>query len=135
MTKAKKKKKSVSDSKLMGLWRQAVLAHWNYTDPLSGTYDPTGESLQCHHLVKRRHLLLRWDYRNGVPLTVESHQRAHTLGGSNELLKHIGMQTQEYLEHMERYTAKEWFQEKGITDNEFREMKRDELQAVVSANR
>lgn len=127
-----KKKKSVSDSRLMSLWRQAVLKHWNYTDPLSGHCDPSGESLQCHHLVKRRHLLLRWDYRNGVPLTVESHMRAHTMGGASELLKHVGIQTQEYLEEMERHTAKAWFAEKGITDAEFRLAKKAELEGVIN---
>jgi len=126
----RKKKHSVSDSTLMRLWRQAVLAYWNYTDPLSGDYDPTGETLQCHHIVKRKHFVLRWDYRNGVPLTIESHQRAHTASGHAELWDKVDS---EYLERFEGYLKKDYLQSLGINDDEFRLLMKDELKAVIEA--
>jgi len=128
MTKTRKRKKSVSDSRLMKAWRLAVLAHWNYTDPISGRYDPSGESLQCHHIVGRRHLLLRWDYRNGIPLTIESHQYAHTGAGNAEVRELVDA---DYLDSMERYTARDYFTEHGINDNEWRLLKLEELKGVT----
>lgn len=124
----KRTRKSVSDSTLMKLWRQAVLIEWGYCDPLSGHCDPSGESLQCHHIVGRRHFLLRWDVENGVPLTVESHILAHKGEGRARLR---AMVKADYLDSMERYTAKQWLHEHGMTENEFRLQKRDELQAII----
>jgi hypothetical protein len=83
-----KRPKGCSDTTLMSLWRKAVLVHWNYTDPISGHYDPSGESLQCHHIVGRRHWLLRYDWKNGIPLTVESHAFAHT-GEGRDLVRSL----------------------------------------------
>lgn len=122
------KKKAVSDSRLMSLWRKAVLAKWNYTDPLSGHCDPSGESLQCHHVVKRRHFLTRWDPENGVPLTVESHQLAHTGAGAARLRELVKA---EYLDAMEGTLKKDYLQEMGISEDDFRRSMRDKLLAVI----
>jgi len=124
-----KKRRAVSDSRLMALWRRAVLAYWRYTDPISGKYDPTGEVLQCHHIVPRRHFLLRWDYRNGVPLTVESHQLAHT-GKGRALLREVA--DTEYLDELEGWTKKDFLALIGATEDEFRLNKKAELEEVIS---
>lgn len=129
---AKKKRKSVSDSRLMSLWRKAVLKHWNYTDPLSGHRDPSGESLQCHHIVGRRRFLTRFDYRNGIPLTVESHQTAHTGHGAAQVRKVIGEDTCEYLDDLERTTAKDYFVANGTNEDEYRLKMKAELEEIIN---
>lgn len=107
----------VSDSTLNKLWRQAMLVYWNYRDPVSGHYDPTGETLQCHHIVYRRHYLLRWDVRNGVPLTAESHYAVHhDIGARRALEEKVNLA---YLEDMGRKTKKDFLMEKGLSDAEF----------------
>ena len=112
----------------MKAWRLAVLAKWHYTDPISGHHDPTGETLQCHHIVGRRHLLLRWDYRNGIPLTVESHMYAHTGAGQAHIRSLVDA---DYLDEMERWTARDYFTDQGINDNEFRLSKHAELEEAI----
>lgn len=122
------KTKTVSDSVLSKLWRKAVLAYWGYHDPLIGHYDPTGESLQCHHIVYRRHFLLRWDYRNGIPLTHESHRFAHTGAGRDR----VRMVTDSaYLDEMEGWDKKAWFAKHGITEGEFRLDLKVQLQKII----
>jgi hypothetical protein len=133
MSKTKKRRtqkprKAVSDSRLMQLWRQAVLMHWHYTDPLSWYRDPTGESLQCHHYIRRKHFLLRWDYRNGVPLTAQSHEYAHTKGGDAELKELLDT---DYLHAMERWTKKQYLLEHGLSENEFRLRVKQELEQII----
>lgn len=120
--------KSVSDSTLYRLWRRAVLAYWGYRDPISGVYDPSGERFQCHHYVRRRRYLLRWDHRNGIPLTPESHRFAHTGAGEARVR---ALLDSEYLDDMERWDKKEWLATQSMTDAEFRREKRAELQAVI----
>jgi hypothetical protein len=121
-------RKSVSDSKLNRLWRQAVLIKWRYTDPISGHRDPTGETLQCHHIIYRRHFVLRWDWRNGVPLTVESHQYVHTGAGAARLRELVNT---EYLDIMEHYLKTDWLQLIAKTENEFRLELRDTLEEII----
>ena len=123
-----KKKHSVSDSRLMGLWRKAVLAYWNYTDPISGVCSPSGEGLQCHHIVRRRHYVLRWDYRNGIPLTVESHSLAHTGAGGARIR---GLVDCEYLDRMEGVLKKDWLDTIEMSEDTWRLDVRDTLLQVI----
>jgi hypothetical protein len=122
----------VGDSLLNKLWRKAVLASWNYRDPISGRVDPSGESLQCHHIVYRRHYLLRWDVRNGVPLTAESHYAVHhDIGARRRLEELVNLA---YLEDMGRWTKKDYLLKYGMSDAEFRALKKRELEMVIRSN-
>ena len=120
--------KSVADSTLNALWRKAALAAWGYRDPLSNHCDPTGETLQCHHIIKRRNFVTRWDWKNGVPLTVESHQWAHTGAGHAKLWSLLDS---EYLEEMEKWLKPDYLRHIGLSENEFRIQLRDRLKAVI----
>lgn len=122
------KTKTVSDSTLSKLWRKAVLAYWGYRDPISGLCDPSGEILQCHHIVRRRRFVLRWDYRNGIPLTAESHAYAHTGAGGERVRELVNTK---YLDEMEGWDKKSYFATHGITEGEFRLEKMAELRAVI----
>ena len=125
-----RKRKSVSDSRLMRLWREAVLVHWNYTDPIAKVYDPSGERLQCHHIIPRRHYLTRWDYLNGIPLTPESHAFAHTGSGAAKVRELVDA---EYLDERERMLKKDWLRDNEMTDDEFRLMMLEGLQDIVES--
>lgn len=119
----------VSDTTLNKLWRQAVLAMWQYRDPISGVYDPSGESLQCHHIVYRRHYLLRWDVRNGVPLTAESHYKVHhDIGVRRALEEKVNLA---YLEDMGKWTKKDYLLHHRLSDAEFRQLKKWELVQTI----
>ena len=123
-----KRKKSVSDSTLHRLWRRAVLAYWNYTDPIDGTYG--AENLECHHIVKRKHFVTRWDWRNGLPLSAKSHRwvHEHTVA-ANKILPELIDTT--YLEEMERYIKPDFLAAHGWTEDEFRLHVKGELLKVI----
>lgn len=121
--------KGPSDSLLNKMWRQAVLTYWNYTDPVAQHYDPTGESLQCHHIVFRRHYLLRWDVQNGVPLTTESHRAAHQYIDVRRKIEDLV--NMDYLTEMSRWTKKDYLLRHNMSDAEFRQEKKRELELII----
>ena len=125
-------KKSVSDRYLMHLWRQAVLAHWGYRDPIAGVRDPTGYSLECHHIVKRRGYILRWDYKNGIPLTAETHRFIHNHPAkANRLLyEYVDY---EYLAEWEGVRKNDYLLRNSMTDNEFRLKMKGYLKNVIDS--
>ena len=128
-------KKSVSDSRLMALWRKAVLITWDYYDPLwpllhpgEKYQDKTGESLQCHHFIPRKHFCTRWDVKNGIPLTAESHAYAHTRVGEIALWDLID---HEWLAERERRLKPDFLRHFKLTENEYRLMARDHLREII----
>jgi hypothetical protein len=119
-----KRPKGYADRTMMTLWRRAVLQHWGYRDPISGHYDPSGESLQCHHIASRRHWLLRYDWRNGIPLTVESHGFAHTGEGHDAIRALVDV---DYLNTRERLRKKDYMMAHGVSEAEILRDIKDEL--------
>jgi hypothetical protein len=81
----------MSDSHLNKLWRQAVLKTWENTCVMCGQKD-LPENLECHHYVKRRVKVLKYDWRNGFPLHSHKgcHREAHTKGGERKLQQIMG---------------------------------------------
>ena len=122
--------KAPSDSTLNNLWRQAVLHAWG-VDPISGCGD--WDKLQCHHFVRRKHYVTRWDWRNGIPLTAESHRFAHTGAGDRllaSILHQVGFLA--YLEDLERTMKKDYLLLNGMSDADFRLQKKQELGTVIA---
>ena len=109
------KPKGISDGRLMTLWRSAVLAHNNHRCLFCGM---TGDSnLECHHVVRRRRKLLRYDYRNGVPLCSNCHRLAHTKAGEMKLMqlhRHY-----DYCVENEQVVIKDWLVQQGKTESEW----------------
>jgi hypothetical protein len=116
------------DRYMLDLWRQAVLRRWNYTDPISGHVDPSGESLQCHHIVGRRHWLLRYDARNGIPLTVESHQYAHTGEGRERVRSLVDSR---YLDMRERLRKHDYMTTHCLSEREVLEQIKNDLLLII----
>ena len=72
----KNKKKSITDEKLLKLWRSAALERaGNRCEFPDCTINYT--QLHCHHIYHRAHVSLRYDLRNAIVLC-PTH---HTLGG------------------------------------------------------
>jgi Formylmethanofuran dehydrogenase subunit B len=118
--------KRISNDRLERLFRQAVLAYWG-CDPFDGTSDP--EQLQAHHVVPRRHWRLRWDYRNGIALSIASHNRAHSdIAFRRQIEELVDF---DYLADMQRWTRKDWLFTHGISDDDFRAIMADELRMVI----
>ena len=64
---AKSKSRGLSDSNLQDKWRKVVLLKFGNCCFFCGK--PKGQvEIECHHLVKRKTLLLRHDWRNGIPV-------------------------------------------------------------------
>ena len=68
----------LSDISLLRLWRKAVLGHYGYRCIICGQ----GGELEVHHCVHRGQAkLLRWDWRNGVPVHHgDCHAAANNMG-------------------------------------------------------
>ena len=131
-------KRSVSDSYLMKLWRRAVLINFNNTCPICGHQG--AEDLQCHHVVFRRHAILRYDWRNGIPLCnvyhvgnqrfggKTCHQYGHTRSGEQAIRNHVDMA---YLERMELLQIKDYILTAGMSRNEFLTKMADDLKKKI----
>lgn len=115
-----KKRKLYSDSYLMKLWREAVLNFWGNRCGFCG--HPIEEELQCHHIVYRRHKILKWNWRNGIPLCYKCHRVAHTKAGEQRISSLTPFY--DFLVYWEQKIFKNLF----ITDNDFRQEMYDDLQ-------
>jgi hypothetical protein len=120
--------KGMSESRMARLWREAVLTVWPY-DPFDGTGDPS--RLQCHHIIYRRYYVTRWDWRNGMALSMANHQRVHGIEGNGLVIQHLQPHHREYLMTMNHVSKKEYLYAVGMSEAEFLEMRRNELEHVI----
>lgn len=109
----------------MTLWRYAVLAEHDCRCFICG--HPYIDELECHHVVKRSHRVLRWDWRNGVPLCAEHHRWAHTGQGRRDIEDRLGPVRRDYLYRRERVTIKDFLQLENISRNEFEQRIAEDL--------
>lgn len=126
------KKKGLSESTMMRLWREKVLRVHNGRCFFCGARaDRT--PVDCHHIVKRKHLILRYDHRNGIPacrtihpinqhLKMSCHEYAETPQGKALIAAHVD---NEYLT-ARVIPAKQFFAEQGITEKEYMEKLKQE---------
>ena len=130
-----KKRKAFSDGYLMGLWRKAVLEFWGHRCGFCGAYGDEG--LECHHIVRRKNKLLRWNWRNGIPLCKwpisENKPTCHQEGHSKLGERRISLLTPFYemLVFWERKVSKGVLQDENKTDNEFRKDLYDDLKECI----
>lgn len=113
----------MKDRQLLKLWRRAVLAEWKGRCAFCAKEDVN--DLECHHIVKRRNRVLRYDYRNGIPLCKTNwggrscHSFSHTKRGEDKIRAVIPEYHYNYLMRMELKTLKDFLQEENLTREEF----------------
>lgn len=126
------KKKTISDSRLDALWRKAVLKKCKHMCIL--TFQTGDSNLECHHYVKRKNVLLRWDYRNGFALTKDMHRYVHSRAGNRILETEIAKDTMQYLFDKERILFKDYLRANHITRDEFKLLIKKELDDYIRNN-
>lgn len=139
----KEMKKPLSDRYLMILWRKAVLKANGNKCFFCG--NPTIDELEAHHIIRRRECwLLRWDWRNGIPVCKirkpfiayewkgTCHEYAKSKCGEDNIRQwfpHWG-----YLCDRENIKYKDYLVQNGMTTAEFREMVAKELKEKINDN-
>jgi len=117
-------KKKPADSTLDKAWRAAVLATYHYRCGMCGlSWHVT--PVECHHIIKRRRKLTRWNWKNGIPLCVQCHELAHTKAGERAISQRHPWY--EKLVMLEQVNFKDYLQVAEITENEFRRRTLEEL--------
>jgi predicted restriction endonuclease len=112
------KMKGLSDSLLCKLWRQAVLKRWGNKCAFCGNTNVN--KIECHHIIYRRHKVLKYDISNGIPLCKYScHLEAHSKLGEARIQDLLGEPAWIRLCNLERKTIKDYLRETGMTKNEW----------------
>lgn len=110
----------MTDATLMDLWRKAVKC----------AYRASGD-VECHHIIPRNHMLLRYDVLNGIPLTFQQHREAETPMGRERLMRTLGKNRREYLLKRENEILAQYLVERGITRQEWLRECAEELRAII----
>jgi len=117
-------------SRYLETWfRKTVLGMWG--NKCVFTFNSNIAELEVHHIIPRNRRILKYDWRNGIPLSVSTnprylikgmtaHQYAGTLQGENKIRLLIGGIIWDYLCHQELINYKDFLVQRGLTDNEFR---------------
>lgn len=115
-----------SDSTLSALWRKAVLRVGSNTCVICGGRG----TLQAHHVIHRRYKVLRWNWRNGVPVHAgDCHETANQMG-----IYVAPPVWQDYLVERSRRVHKQYITEHGMSESEWRgEVKADLLAELGGA--
>jgi len=121
-------KKKPADSTLDAAWRKAVLQSYHYRCGMCGLSWESG-GLECHHIIRRRKKLTRWDWRNGIPLCADCHPKAHTKQG--ELFISNRHPYYQDLFNLELINFKDYLQAMVLTENEWRARVLEELKGKV----
>ena len=123
------KVRGLSDSLLLKLHREAVRKLFNNACFFCGK---TGQ-LEAHHLIKKKNLLLRYDWRNGVLVCKYGcHAYAETMQGRHLLDKLI----EPYRDYLQERSGscKQLFVDKGITRNEYLQDVKKELEEILKGD-
>jgi hypothetical protein len=121
-----------SNNRLNDLWSKAVKARYKRC-PLSGAVD----DLQAHHIIakgRQRRFSLRWDIRNGVPLSAQAHRAIHDgdLVANKRLLSYVEERGDEdYLQGLKNLLKPDFLKKKGLTEDEYRCKMAEELKAII----
>ena len=123
--------RGLSDSNLLKLRRQVVLANFNDCCFFCGQHK-FNVPLEDHHLVKRKTLLLKYDWRNGIPVCkYVCHNYAETPTGKAKIADYL--RNADLLNYLQERSgqAKQWFVEHGITRNDFLQQMYEDLKLKI----
>jgi hypothetical protein len=124
--------KGLSDSNLQDKWRKAVSKNFNDCCFFCGQHK-FNVPLEAHHLVKRKMLLLKHDWRNGLLVCkCVCHNYAETPTGKAKIAKYL--QDNNLLDYLQERSGqcKDWFVKNGITRRDFLKSMYDDLQAKLN---
>jgi len=111
--------RGLSDANLLKLCREAV--HVNFHDCCFFCGQHKSQvPLEHHHLVKRRSLLLRYDWRNGILVCkYVCHAYAETPAGKAKIAEYL--KNRDLLDYLQERSgvAKDWFIKHGITKRDY----------------
>lgn len=82
-----------------------------------------------HHYYGRRHILLRWDTANIIPLTFKQHQNVHE---RNIIIEIKNPFRKLYLDNMVNKDFKDYLLEHGMTKEDFIKERNLELRRIIS---
>lgn len=122
--KVKRKRKIITIDYLDDLWRHCIRLEWRYMDPFED--ENRGQVLQCHHIIRRSDMLLRWDPMNGILLTQEHHNAADTPEMRGKIFDHPAID-REYLVRMHCVDFKNYLVENGLAPVDFMLRKKQQL--------
>jgi len=104
-----------SETVLMSLWRQCVLAEWGNSCQLEGFEIECSGVVQCHHIKRRGIAPLRYSPTNGIPLCLAHHSKIGLRFYRNRLEEIVGIDNMEWLDAMERKLMPDYLREEGLT--------------------
>jgi hypothetical protein len=118
----------LSKTNLNRLWRRAVLASYHNMCPCCG--NTFIDEIECHHIVKRRNALLKYDYRNGIPgCKAKCHDFYHTLKGEKFIMGYHRFY--DYICDLQQLTLKEYLFRNRMTKKQFLLMKKKQLEGII----
>jgi len=136
MPKKKPKKYGTSDATLSRLWRLVVKKQ--FCNRCIICHNPNVNELECHHIVHVRCKILRWDWRNGVPvcsprLTGRScHAYCDTLNGREFVRLHIKPEDWEFIKSHEHIIHKDFLRENNLSETDWRLQVKAELEGIIN---
>jgi hypothetical protein len=117
----------MNDKYLLSLWSKAVLASKG-----AFCYNPEcgNAAHSCHHILRVKHRMTRYDVRNGIPLCAECHRKAQrSIGWDIDL---IPQRDKEWLREMANVNVKDFLVEHGMTRNELDKIQADMLKSIIA---
>ena len=116
----------MTDKYLLSLWSKAVL-----TSKGEYCYNPEcGQPAHsCHHIIRRKHKLTRYDVRNGLPLCSECHRDVQNRAVSD--MDMIPEADRKWLREAAGIMIKDYLVKLGMTDKEFCEIAADNLKRII----
>ena len=126
-----KRPPGLSDATLLTLWRARVQERWGHRCAFCGDQKAP---LEAHHIVPRKHRLLRFDVRNGLLLCKKCHRDAPTLKGQVQLMMRLAEREEgdyEYLVEWEGVRYADELAQQGKDDVQWRQQEKAELGGAV----
>lgn len=123
--------RGLSDSNLLKLRRQAVHKHFSDCCFFCGKHK-SQSPLEDHHIVKRKAVLLRYDWRNSILVCKYGcHSYAETPTGKSKIDQYL--KDSGFLEYLQARvgSCKQWFVEHGITRKDFLKQMYDDLKTKL----
>ena len=120
----------MTDRYMQILWSKAVRAVWGEECANPECSNPAHS---CHHVIKRRHTVTRYDAQNGLPLCIVCHPIADRNTAFAMQLLPEG--SREYLSDLGMYTLKDWLKHTKQTRDEFMLLCADELKDIIREGR